>query len=258
LYPNGHHGHNVHFLIQALNLGGKYQESMKWARHLFTFRETPREKSGNSQRVAWRQGYFGLIKTLVRFERWPEILDGQTIPVYDRPEQNAWRHWAMGLAYAATGDLDRAKATLAQMDKDSDAVTATREPIRIAVLELEATVAARGGDRHKGYDLFRKAAAREAKMIYTEPPSYPRPVVEGFANVALALGDHLTAEHEYREALAREPGSGRALFGLAAALDGLGRSADARDAREKAVKAWAAADPDLPQVQAARASTAGR
>src|SRR5439155_5839702 len=26
LYPNGHHGHNVHFLIHALNLGGQYQD----------------------------------------------------------------------------------------------------------------------------------------------------------------------------------------------------------------------------------------
>ena len=80
LYPNGHHGHNVHFLIQALNLGGRYQESMKWAQHLFTFKETPREQAGNSQRVPYRQGYYGLIKTLVRFERWNDILDGRTIP----------------------------------------------------------------------------------------------------------------------------------------------------------------------------------
>ena len=89
LYPNGHHGHNVHFLIHALNLAGRYQDSVKWVQHLLTLRETPREKAGNSQRVPWRQGYFGLIKTLVRFERWPEILDGRTIPVYDKPAQHA-------------------------------------------------------------------------------------------------------------------------------------------------------------------------
>src|SRR6185436_3414879 len=61
LYPNGHHGHNVHFLIHSLNLAGRYDESMKWVQHLFTFKENPRERSGNSQRNTWRQGYFGLI-----------------------------------------------------------------------------------------------------------------------------------------------------------------------------------------------------
>ena len=93
-------------------------------------------------------------------------------------------------------------------------------------------------------------------MMYTEPPAYPRPVVEGWANVALALGDHATAEKEYREALGREPGSGRAFFGLAAALDGLGKTTDAREARGRAAKAWANADANLPQVQQLKTSTA--
>jgi tetratricopeptide (TPR) repeat protein len=258
LYPNGHHGHNVHFLIHSLNLGGRYQDSMKWVQHLLSFKETPREKNGNSQRIAWRQGYFGLIKTLVRFERWDQILDGRTIPVYDKPEQRAWRHWAIGLAYAATGQPGRARTALADVERDLEAGTATREPITIAAMELQASIAARGGDRKKAYELFRKAADRETAMMYTEPPSYPRPVVEGLATVALALGDFATAEREYRNALVREPGSGRAYFGLTAALDGLGQATDAREARARAAKAWANADPDLPQIQSLRLSSADR
>jgi cytochrome c-type biogenesis protein CcmH/NrfG len=92
--------------------------------------------------------------------------------------------------------------------------------------------------------------------MYTEPPAYPRPVVEGWANVALTLGDYATAEQAYREALGREPGSGRAFFGLAASLEGQGKSTDARTARERAAKAWANADANLPQVQKLRTSTA--
>ena len=256
LYPQGHHGHNVHFLIHALNLGGRYDESMKWVQHLFTFKENPRERSGNNQRGVWRQGYFGLVKTLVRFEKWDAIQDGTAFPVYDKPEQNAWRQWALGLAQANTGQTDKARATLADMQKDLSAVTSAREPIAIAAQELEATIAARAGDRKKAYELYRKAADREAAMLYTEPPAYPRPVVEGWGNVALATGDFTTAEKAYREALAREPGSGRAYFGLAASLDGLGRTTDAQDARAKAAKAWAHADPNLPQMEKLRTSTA--
>jgi tetratricopeptide (TPR) repeat protein len=258
LYPTGHYGHNVHFLIHALNLGGRYDDSLKWVQDLFTYKDNPRERAGNNQRTVWRQGYFGLIKSVVRFEKWNEILDGKTVPVYDKPEQQAWRHWAIGLAYSANGEADKAKATLADMQKDLDAVTAAKEPIAIAAQELEATIAARAGDRKKAYELYRKAADREADLLYTEPPAYPRPVVEGWANVALALRDYGTAEKEYRETLGREPGSGRAFFGLAAALDGLGNTADAREARSRAAKAWANADPILPQVQALRTSTAAQ
>ena len=57
------------------------------------------------------------------------------------------------------------------------------------------------------------------------------PVAEGFANTALSLGDFAVAEKGYRETLSREPGSGRAYFGLAAALTGLGKSEDAADVR---------------------------
>jgi Tfp pilus assembly protein PilF len=256
LYPNGHYGHNVHFLIHALNLGGRYDDSMKWVQDLFTYKENPRERNGNNQRTVWRQGYFGLIKSTVRFEKWNEILDGKTIPVYDKPEQNAWRHWAIGLAYSATGQADKAKAALADMHKDLDAVTSAKEPIGIAAQELEATIAARGGDRKKANELYRKAADREANILYTEPPAYPRPVVEGWANVALALGDYATAETAYRDALQREPGSGRAFFGLAGALEAQGKNAEAQTARERAAKAWANADASLPQMQKLRSSSA--
>jgi tetratricopeptide (TPR) repeat protein len=256
LYPTGHYGHNVHFLIHALNLGGRYDDSLKWVQDLFTYKENPRERGGNNQRGVWRQGYFGLIKTVVRFEKWNEILDGKTLPIYDKPEQHAWRHWAIGLAYSATGHADKAKATLAEMQKDVDAITSAKEPFGIALQELEATIAARAGDKKKAYELFEKAAKREAAMLYTEPPAYPRPVVEGWGNVAAATGDYATAEKAYREALEREPGSGRAYLGLATALDQLGKSTDASAFRAKGLKAWANADANLPQLQRAKTSTA--
>ena len=116
-------------------------------------------------------------------------------------------------------------------------------------MELDATIAARSGDKTKGYELFRKAADTEAGLMYTEPPTYPRPAVEGFANTAAAIGDFATAEKAYLEVLQREPGSGRALFGLAAAVKAQGRNADAQAALTRALKAWDKADADLPQLR---------
>jgi tetratricopeptide (TPR) repeat protein len=247
LYPTGHHGHNVHFLIHSLNLSGRYQDSMTQVQHLMSFKETGPD----------RQGYFGLIKSVVRFEKWNEILDGRTVPVYDQPQQNAWRHWATGLAYAAKGDMEKAKSSLVDMEKALE-TSGRSEPLTIGAQELAATIAARGGDRKKGYDLFRKAADREAAMLYTEPPSYPRPVAEGWANVALAIGDFATAEKEYEEALTREPGSGRAYFGLSAALNAQGKASEAAATRAKALKAWAKADQDLPQLKQTTSTAAGQ
>jgi tetratricopeptide (TPR) repeat protein len=249
LYPNGHHGHNVHFLIHSLNLDGRFNDSLERARHLMTMKETPRERTGASQRVPYRQGYYALVKTLVRFERWDMILDGTSIPLYDKPEQNAWRLWATGLARAAQGHLEDAKRAHAEMKEHLLRITASKRPLEIARIELEATIAARGADTSKGWSLFRKAADMEAALIYTEPPSYPRPVVEGFAMTALAVNDYAIAEKAYREALSREPGSGRAYFGIAAALRGQNKMAEAQQMSAKGMKAWDKADADLPQLR---------
>jgi tetratricopeptide (TPR) repeat protein len=201
-----------------------------------------------------------LVKTLVRFENWNAILDGTTIPVYDRPEQHAWRLWATGLAQVNTGQIDKARATLGQMSEQVKKAEGSKRPLGIAEMELEATIMAHGGDRAKAFTLFRKAADTEAALIYTEPPSYPRPVVEGMANTALAVGDAMTAEKGYREALEREPGSGRAFFGLGAALQAQGKTIEARLARERGMMRWDKADAELlKQIQSVPVRTeAGR
>jgi tetratricopeptide (TPR) repeat protein len=186
----------------------------------------------------YRQGYYSLVKTLVRFEKWDMILDPATIPVYDKPEQQAWRAWTLGLAYAATGKLDEARSAHERMTAHVKAATALRRQLAIAAMELDATISARSGDKVRGYGLFRTAADMEAALIYTEPPSYPRPVVEGFGFTAAAVGDHAVAEKAYREALAREPGSGRAYLGISAALRAQNRSAEASDMADRAAKAW--------------------
>jgi tetratricopeptide (TPR) repeat protein len=246
LYPNGHHGHNVHFLIHSLNLEGRYEDSMKAVRHLMSdFKETPRERGGSNQRVTYRQGYYALIKTLVRFQKWDVILDGTTIPIYDRPEQGAWRLWAIGIAQASTGQVDQARATLREMSEPVKKAEGSRRPLAIAEMELDATVTAYGGDRARAWTMFRKAAETEAALLYTEPPSYPRPVVEGMAHAALALGDFTVAEEGFREALSREPGSGQAFFGVAAALQAQGRVVESRLAYERGRMRWDKADVDL-------------
>ena len=83
-------------------------------------------------------------------------------------------------------------------------------------------------------------------MLYTEPPPYPRPILEPLASSALRNRDFKTAEARYRKLLEREPGSGRGLWGLAEALSGQEKTAEAQLVREEFRKAWANADPNLP------------
>ena len=49
-----------------------------------------------------------------------------------------------------------------------------------------------------------------------------------------------------------EPGSGRALWGIAQALDGAGDRKEGDRVWAEFVKTWSTADTDLPQVRSAR------
>jgi hypothetical protein len=92
------------------------------------------------------------------------------------------------------------------MQKQMEKITPRpSEPVQIGLQELKGTIDVRFGDRAKGFEEMRKAAAREAALVYTEPPSYPRPVVEGMGNVAIAVGDFKTAAEAFRDAPEREP-----------------------------------------------------
>ncbi|MEJ0040314.1 MAG: hypothetical protein WDO68_30535 [Gammaproteobacteria bacterium] len=251
-YPNGHHGHNIHFLIHALGIEGRYAESLLQAQSLLSFKETPRERSGDNQRVTWRQGHFSLIKTLVRFERWHEILDGRTIPIYDKPEQQALRAWAMGLAHSALGNPVAAKASLDEMHAAISKAKATVNVLRIAELELQGTLAVRASEVHKGEKMLADAALKESSLIYQEPPAYPRPVAEGWGSVALSVKDFAMADRAFAEALVLEPGSGRAYLGRSKALAGLGKSSESASMLQKARVAWNHADVELPETAALR------
>lgn len=252
LYSNQHHGHNVHFLVHSLNLEGRFQESLLQAQSLLAIKESPRERANERGPSTWRQGYFALIRTLVRFERWPEVLDGRTIPQYDRPEQQAWRAWAVGLAQSASGNADAASASLKQLDEIVGKLNPAPATLEIAVLDLRATLAARGGDTGAAWKLFRQAVDRERSLLYAEPPPYPRPVAENWGSVALEKKDYDIADRAYAEALVQEPGSGRAYLGRAKALQGLSRTAESSDLLQRARTAWNKADPQLPEMTSLR------
>jgi len=221
LYGRGHHGHNVHFLITTYAFQGRYDDAVKAARGLLALKENPREEADvNNYYTAYRQGWFGLLRTLVSFEKWNEILDGQTLPVYNRLHEQAWRHWAMGLASAGRGDVTRAKLELRGMDAALKQLSAAspgdvQGSLRVARRELEGHVAWAAHHRAKSLALLQQAANMERALRYTEPPTYPRPVSEVLGRKAIEEGKSQMAEAAFRQALDQFPESSRALNGLA-------------------------------------------
>ncbi|MEX2263275.1 MAG: hypothetical protein WD696_15060 [Bryobacteraceae bacterium] len=234
LYSRGHHGHNVHFLVSTYGFQGEYEKALEAARGLLEFKENPREAAAvDNVYSTWRQGWFGILRTLVHFEKWDEILDGQTLPAYDKPREQAWKHWARGLALAAKGDVKGAKQEAKAMDaafKDygKKAKGDTPPQLLVARMELDGHIADAANKPEKALRVLKAAAVKERALNYTEPPSYPRPVLEVLGAKALKHRRPDIAEAAFREALEQYPESRRARAGLEEAARLSGKPVNAR------------------------------
>lgn len=220
LYGNYHHAHNIEFLITTYGFDGKFDEAMKAARGLMEFAENPRQAADlDDSYTAYRMGWFGLMRTLVTFEKWDAILDGATLPVLNKPREEAWRHWATGVAYANKGNARKAKGQLKLME------TAMKEfetkvdkpvppPLKVAMEELLGQIAMAEKHTEKGLKLLAEAGAHERALRYTEPPSYPRPVLDALGKRATLAGKPDVAIAAWHNALEQTPGDPRAQKGL--------------------------------------------
>ncbi len=224
LYGTGHHGHNVHYLSTSYAFDGKYQQAKDAARELLAIKENPREAAQvDNSYSAHRQGWFALMRAMVLAQSWDEILDGTSLPVYDRPREQAWRHWAMGVAQASKGNAAAAAEEARQMDamlKDYEAQVKHAPPgeLLAARKELEGHVLAAEGKFKQAMSELGTASLMQRKLRYSEPPYYPRPVDEAIGEVALHAGQLSDAEVAFRRVLIDLPGSSRSVKGLAEAL----------------------------------------
>lgn len=221
LYGTGHHGHNTHYLSTAYAFDGQYDKAKEYARSLLEFAENPREKAAvDNAFTAYRQGWFALMRAMVLSQNWDELLDGTSLPVYDRPREQAWRHWAMGVAQAGKGNGAAAAEEAKAMDaalKDYDAQVKHAPPgeLTVARQELEGHVLAAQGKTDAALKTLKRASEAQRKLRYSEPPQYPRPVNEALGEIALKAGKTHEAQTAFQTALQDLPASSRSLKGLA-------------------------------------------
>src|SRR5207253_3750745 len=114
-YSKVHYVHNELLLLHVLGSRGSYQEAMSHVAALMSAKDNPAERE--TAEFFYRVGWFALMKTLVRFEKWNEILDGKTLSFYNQPSESLWYHWARGLAYASTSNAAGSRNSLQMQDE---------------------------------------------------------------------------------------------------------------------------------------------
>lgn len=189
---------------------------------------------------------------LVRFGLWDELI-ALGPPDSRAPGLTAGYLYGRGVALAARGRTPEARAALAELERLGAAVppdtragvNRLRDLLRVAVPVVAARIAASDYSATEAVAALERAVRAEDELGAGQPPDWFFPVRDLLGAQLLSAGRAREAERVYREDLRRNPASGWALYGLAAALRAEGRPrAAAVSAREFAV-AWKNADVRL-------------
>jgi len=247
IYPLMYYNHNIHMLAASHAGHGNYAGAIKAARELEA------NVSPNVGAMPMLEMFMPYtLVTLTRFHEWNEVMK------YSRPDAKmlittGFWHVARGLAMNEMGKTREAEAELAALRDAVKAIPAdagfgnssAHGVMRVADELLSGEIALAKGDKASGIAALRRAVAAEDLVKYNEPPDWHLPTREWLGRALLRTGDFAGAEKTFREEIEHNARNGRALFGLAEALNKQGKTTSAELVRKEFEKAWAEADTKL-------------
>jgi tetratricopeptide (TPR) repeat protein len=241
-------GHNYQFLAYSTAMEGRKAETLDAVR--------------NSRRVIsddmllMMPGFDWFLAeeyaAMVRFGLWDEML-AKSAPNPKLQALTGGYLYGRGVAFASKGQVDEAKATLAELEKLLAAVPAdassgfntTKDILGLAAMVVKARIAAAEHHPDEAIAHLRDAVAREDKLAYDEPRDWFFPVRHLLGAQLMAANRPSDAEAVYRQDLVHNPANGWALYGLGSALKAQDKSAEAARVEADLRDAWRNADIQL-------------
>jgi hypothetical protein len=237
--------HNYSFLAFSAAMEGRKAETLAAVQGVVT--TVPLEMVLGMGDSGWNlsQHYVALV----RFGLWDEAI-ALGAPDARAPGLTAGYLFSRGVALAARGRLEDARAALTQMQQLSAAIPADaqagfnslRDIIAVAEPILAARIAATEQHNDEALAQLRAAVAAQDKLAYNEPADWFFPARHLLGAQLLIAHRPADAERVYRDDLQRNPSNGWALQGLVMALRAQGKTADAARAARDFDTAWRRAD----------------
>jgi tetratricopeptide (TPR) repeat protein len=244
VYPVMYYTHNLQFLAASAAMEGRSAVSRAAAKKTTELAVRVAKEMPMAEFVVPFDMYYAL-----RFEKWDDVL-AMPPPDESLPTAFALWHFGRGVAFAAQQKIEAATAEKKAFDEavakvPPDAMmnlNTSKDLLAVAAAVLDARLFAASGSRPTSIASWMKAVTAEDALAYDEPPAWYYPVRESLGGALLRAGRPILAETVFRKDLARNPDSGRSLFGLAEALKMQKKDAEAAEVTEEFKKAWARAD----------------
>lgn len=271
-FNDWNYGHNRNYLNYILEQLGLMNAAVAGAKELMS---TPGDHNDKKEAGWWDgwystmgQGKWSMARTLVKSERWKDILDGKLIKWADAPKEQLWKHYLDAKAHLALGNADEGEKSIVEhakhvkklegtKDRGIDLRQSDRDSVAaIQALELKGLLLLARGERLEGLTALGDAAKKQhdEQDRDNDPPQYPSVVYTVLGRVYLAEKSPLLAVDAFEKSLDIVRNDGFALAGLVEAYAATGDREKAQRAMARLNHVWADADATLPTLVRARAT----
>ena len=256
--------HNYHFKIYGAMFLGQRGPALEAADEMI--RTLPEEllKVESPPMADWLEGFIPMkMHVLIRFGMWRDIID---TPLPENQDlfctTTAMIHYAKGVAYAASGDVESAEREKAAFEAAVIRVPDTRYVFNNTCLDILAVAAEmlngeleyRKGNIDQAFAHLRKSVELDDNLPYDEPWGWMQPTRHALGALLLEQGRVEEAEAVYRadlgldETLSRacqHPDNVWSLHGLHECLTKLGKAEEAKYVKLRLDLAEARADEPI-------------
>lgn len=248
-YPAAYYPHNIHFLWAASTMEGRSELSIESALKVSKYVSLEQIKLFPTIE------YFHTIPLLsyVRFGKWDQILNFQKPSSEFKYSQGIY-HYARGVAFAAAGELDKAREEQVQIlplkdSKEVKVIIKGGQPsgllLDIANELLLGQIEFSNNNFSMASKYFESAVNLQDTLPYTEPPFWYYPSRQSLGSSLMKEGKASAAENVYKRDLKDYPRNGWSLFGLSLALEAQGKLKEAEVVRKKFKRIWQLSDIEL-------------
>ncbi len=207
-------GHNRHYLSYIQEQLGLSELALAGARELVDAPQDPKS-NGEAPYSPHSQGIRSLARTLVKYERWKELLEEKTIPWRKLPADQLLKAYVEARAHFALGQREEGEKAMEALEKLAKEKSVERlYPLMAA--DLKARLAFAKGETLLGLGLLSEAAEKQYAMQMgdNDPPSYPEVLFNALGHAYLKAGAKGLAIGAFEKALVLTRNDRFALAGL--------------------------------------------
>lgn len=253
--------HDLHFVVYSAMFEGSAQMALRAADEL-AGQLTPELLAIESPPMAdWLEAFVPLrVHVLVRFGRWDDLIS-EPLPTDQELycTTTATVHYGRGVAHAARGQLDQARAERDAFAAAYDRIpesrylfnNTSRDILAIGAAMLDGEIAYRAGHYDEAFDHLRRAIDLDDNLPYDEPWGWMQPTRHAYGALLLEQGRVADAAAVYAADLgldptlsrsSQHPGNVWSLHGYHECLQRLGRTGEATIIGQQLTLAAARAD----------------